>query len=119
MIRYLTDAQNRIVALEVLSLVSINEFKELDTRIAEAVTEHGDVKLLIHFDDPPLLTPTAFWIDVKVNIADFAKIKRVAVVGYSKWLWGFRRVFAAEESGAQIRQFSKSKSSNAWQWLNA
>lgn len=80
------------------------------------VQEHGKLHVLFDMADFHGWDAGAAWQDLKLGVAHFADIERMAMVGEAKWQHGMA-TFIKPFTKAKVRYFDQADAAEAREWL--
>ncbi|MBI1246938.1 STAS/SEC14 domain-containing protein [bacterium] len=110
------------VHLKDLTIVRISgtltaaDYETFVPEIEKQIQEFGKLRLLVELHDFHGWTMGALWDDIKFDAKHWADIKRLAIVGESKWEAGMA-VFCKPFTSASVKYFDHTKLEEAKKWL--
>ncbi|RCS50548.1 STAS/SEC14 domain-containing protein [Bremerella cremea] len=111
-----------IVHLKDLTIVRISgkltaeDYEKFVPEVEKQIAEFGKLRLLVELHDFHGWTLAAVWDDINFDMKHWNDIKRLAIVGESKWEAGMA-VFCKPFTGAKVKYFDHSKLEQAKKWL--
>ena len=111
-----------IVHLKDLSIVRISgkltaeDYEKFVPEVEKQIKEFGQLRLLVELHDFHGWTLAAVWDDISFDMKHWNDIKRLAIVGDSKWEEGMS-VFCKPFTGAKVKYFDHTKLEEAKKWL--
>jgi len=87
-------------------------------RVEEEIRKHGKLDMLFVMKDFHGWTAGALWDDLKFDLKHFSDIRRLAIVGETKWQKGMA-VFCRPFTTAKIRYFPTTEVEEARRWLSS
>lgn len=111
-----------IVHLKDLTIVRISgkltaeDYEKFVPEVEKQIAEFGKLRLLVELHDFHGWTLAAVWDDMNFDMKHWNDIKRLAIVGESKWEAGMA-VFCKPFTGAKVKYFDHSKLEQAKKWL--
>ncbi|MBA2114358.1 SpoIIAA family protein [Bremerella alba] len=111
-----------VVHLKDLTIVRITgkltaaDYEHFVPEIEKQISEFGKLRLLVEMHNFEGWTMGALWDDVKFDAKHWGDIKRLAIVGESKWESGMA-VFCKPFTSANVKYFDHTKLEEAKKWL--
>lgn len=93
------------------------DYQQFVPAVERLVKRHGTIDMLVEMHDFHGWTAGALWEDIKFDAKHFNDIRRLAVVGESKWEHGMA-VFCKPFTTAKVRYFDRSKLGEARAWFS-
>ncbi|QDT37273.1 SpoIIAA family protein [Stratiformator vulcanicus] len=91
-------------------------YVEMVGRIDEVIKANDKIRVLFVMHDFKGWTAGALWDDIKFDMAHWKDIKRLAIVGESKWEEGMA-VFCKPFTAAKLKYFDHTKLDDAREWI--
>ena len=116
MFKIIDITERELIALEVEGKLTEEDYNKITPLIDKAVTDFGKIKLYIQLNYVDGIAPKAFWEDVKTYLKHFNHMKKVAVVGKSRWdkLWS---ELAAPFISGEVKYFEFTAIDEAREWI--
>lgn len=92
------------------------DYAEFVPAFDQAIKEHGKVRVLFEMEDFHGWDVGAAWEDLKLDLAHFNDIDRLAMVGENKW-HNRLAVFFKPFTRAEVRYFDRANMATARVWL--
>jgi hypothetical protein len=84
--------------------------------VERLVKQHGTIDMLVAMHDFHGWTVAAAWEDTKFAVHHFRDVRRLALVGETKWQEGMA-MFCKPFTTAKVRYFESSQAAEAHDWL--
>lgn len=105
-----------MVEVQVTGKLTHEDFVTFTPHFEELVKQRGRLRLLFEMVDFHGWNATALWDEIKFDLAHFADIDRVAMVGDKKWE-EYLSLLCSPFTRAQVRYFNASAIEDARLWL--
>jgi len=115
-IQFNEESGGKILAVHVSGRLAKSDYEEFVPEFERLFRQHG--KLLVLFDMTGFhgWDAGAAWEDIKFDLKHFADIKRVAMVGETKWQQNMA-TFCKPFTMATVRYFDHADAAEARKWL--
>ncbi len=110
------ESRGALVEVHVSGKLTREAYAKFVPLFEAGVREHGKLEVLFVMSDFHGWTAGALWEDIKFDLQHFSDIRRLAIVGESKWEKGMA-VFCKPFTSAKIRYFSHEEVEAARAWL--
>ncbi|QIA07400.1 SpoIIAA family protein [Draconibacterium halophilum] len=116
MFKIIDLTKRELIAIEVEGKLTKADYDKITPLIDKAVKDFGKVKLYIQLNNLDGIAPGAFWEDVKTYLKHFNHMKKIAVVGKSRWekLWSD---LAAPFISGEVKYFEFTAIDEAREWV--
>ncbi|WP_320111910.1 STAS/SEC14 domain-containing protein [Draconibacterium orientale] len=116
MFKIIDITKEELIALEVEGKLTEDDYNKITPLIDKAVKDFGKVKLYIQLNYVEGIAPKAFWKDVKTYLKHFNHMKKIAVVGKSRWdkLWS---ELAAPFISGEVKYYEFTDINEARDWV--
>ena len=113
------EEDGKILLVKLSGKLTKQDYEHFGPEVERLVKQHGKLRILVEMHDFHGWTAGALWEDIKFDMHHFSDIKRLALVGESKWEAGMA-VFCKPFTTAKVRYFDKkSKSNEALTWIRS
>lgn len=92
------------------------DYDRFSPAVEELIKQYGKLDILLVLDDFHGWTAGALWEDIKFDLKHFGDIRRLAIVGETKWEKGMA-TFCKPFTRAEIRFFERERLDEARNWL--
>jgi hypothetical protein len=92
------------------------DYEALVPAVERLVKHHGTIDMLVAMHDFHGWTVAAAWEDTKFAVHHFRDVRRLALVGETKWQEGMA-TFCKPFTAAKVRSFESSQAAAARAWL--
>jgi hypothetical protein len=106
----------KIVTLKFRETLRKKDFDEFVPRIEGLMGNNSKIRLVVELHDFKGWTAGALWEDIKFADRHFSDIKRLAVVGDTRWEKGVT-LFVKPFIKAEVRYFDMKEADQASQWI--
>ncbi|CAE7856108.1 unnamed protein product, partial [Symbiodinium microadriaticum] len=112
-----------VVHLKDLTIVRLTgkltkaDYESFVPEVEKQIQEFGKLRLLVELHNFQGWTMGALWDDIKFDTKHWGDIKRLAIVGESKWEEGMA-VFCKPFTSANVKYFDHTKLEEAKKWLD-
>ena len=106
----------RLLEIHVTGTLVKEDYETFVPVVERLVKQHGTIDMLVAMHEFHGETAGAFWEDTKFGVHHFRDIKRLAVIGETKWqerMANFLKPFTT----ATVRYFDSSQAAEAHGWL--
>ncbi|MCA9259225.1 MAG: STAS/SEC14 domain-containing protein [Planctomycetales bacterium] len=107
---------DNVIEIELSGKLTADIYEEFVPTIEQAIDQHGQIRLLVVMRDFHGWTAGALWEDVKFDVKHFRDIKRLALVGDSRWEQGMA-TFCRPFTTAVVKYFDKAAIDEARAWI--
>lgn len=114
--RIRVEASGDLVEVHVSGKLTRDMYEELVPAVERQIRQHGKLRMLLVLNDFHGWTAGALWEDMKFDLKHFSDIRRLAIVGETKWQKGMA-VFCKPFTAAKIEYFPSSELEAARGWL--
>lgn len=118
MIKKLPRSSGNILAIEVIGKNTGEDDREFRPEIDKLLDEHGTARILIVLKDFKGCDLSGFWEEVKMCLAYYKKLERIAVVGDKLW----EKIMVKLDSHfehAEEKYFDMAQLEDAWRWIES
>lgn len=106
----------KLLEVHLTGKLAREDYEELVPAVERLVTQHGKIDLLVAMHDFHGWTAGALWEDTKFAVHHYRDVKRLALVGETKWQAGMA-TFCKPFTTAKVRYFESSEAVAARGWL--
>lgn len=110
------EAVDDLVEVHVTGKLTREMYGELVPVVERQIRDHGKLRMLLVLHDFHGWTAGALWEDVKFDVKHFGDIRRLAIVGESKWQKGMA-TFCKPFTTAKVEYFPTAELQAARSWL--
>lgn len=111
------ENDGRILAVKVSGKLVKADYADIVPVFERLVKQHGKLRVLFDLADFHGWDAGAVWQDLKLGLAHFAHIERIAMVGENKWHHGMA-VFCQPFTAAKVRYFDHADLAKAQEWID-
>lgn len=108
----------RVILLRPDSTLTAEDYAELDPHLQAAVNVHGSVDLLVDMRGFSGISPGGLWKDIELDVKHHDDVRRLAVIGASKWQEWMTR-FTKPFTSAEVRYFDEGEAREAHEFVEA
>jgi len=110
-----------VLGVEVAGKVTIEQEKELISKVEELIEEHDKIGILVVLGDHVGISLEAAAADIKWVLTHMPHLNKIAIVTDSKLLAALVAVDAtfARMVGIREKHFDKNEIETAWQWVES
>jgi len=110
------ENDGKILVVHLSGKLTKEDYAQFVPEFERLIAQHGRLRLL--FDMTGLLgwDAGAAWEDIKVGVAHFGDIERLAMVGEKKWQHGMA-IFCRPFTRATVRYFDHAAAAEGRKWL--
>jgi len=105
-----------LLTVHVTGKLLVTDYEHFVPDFERLVRQHGKLHVLFDIIDFHGWNAAAFWEDIKFDLKHFADIKRLAMVGQTKWQQHLA-IFCMPFTKATVRYFDKTNAVDARRWL--
>lgn len=106
-----------IISVHVTGKLSATDYGQFVPQVEQIIRDHGKVRILLVMKDFHGWEAAALWEDVKFDVKHFSDIKKLAMVGDSRWERGMA-AFCKPFTTAKVRFFDSAHEAEAANWLS-
>jgi len=110
------ENDGKILIIHVSGKLVKADYESFVPQFERLIKKHGKLSLLFDMADFHGWDAGAAWLDLKLGLAHFADITRLAMVGETKWQHGMA-TFCKPFTRAQVRYFDHADIIKAQEWL--
>jgi len=110
------EAAGDLVEIHVSGKLTHDSYADLVPFVEERIREHGKLRMLVVLTDFKGWTAGALWDDIKFDVKHFGDIRRLALVGETRWQQGMA-VFCKPFTTARVQYFPTEELDKARDWL--
>ncbi|MEO5987821.1 MAG: STAS/SEC14 domain-containing protein [Candidatus Eisenbacteria bacterium] len=110
------EDDGKVLIVDVSGRLTQSDYADLSPAFDRLVRRHGKLKVLFEMSGFHGWDAGAAWEDLKLGVAHFADIERLALVGEKKWQEGLA-VFSRPFTKAAIRYFDHADAAEARRWV--
>ena len=110
------EASGDMVHVRVRGKLTHDMYGQFVPVLERQMREHGKLRLLVELHDFHGWTAGALWDDLKFDLKHFSDIRRLAIVGETKWQQGMA-VFCKPFTTAKVKYFQSAELEAARAWL--
>ena len=110
------ENDGKIFVVHVSGKLTKADYAQFVPEFERLIVQHGKLRLLFDMTGFHGWDAGAAWADLKVGIAHFADIERLAMVGEEKWQHGMA-IFCKPITRATVRYFDHANAAEARKWL--
>ena len=107
-----------VIEIDLRGKVSKDDYQRFVPKVAEAIRQHGKIRVLVHMQDFHGWTPGGLWEDIKFDVKHFNDFERIAFVGDKRWEAAMS-AFCKPFTTALIRFFDPAQMESARSWLRS
>lgn len=110
------DETSRIVGVRLTGQLTRQDYELFIPRMERLINEHGSLNLMVLMLDFQGWDFHGLWVDTRYGFKHYGQIKRIALVGETKWkegMGGFCKPFTR----AEILYFDSPEVNRAREWL--
>jgi MFS superfamily sulfate permease-like transporter len=115
-IQFKEENDGKILIVHVSGRLVKADYEGFVPEFERLVQKHGKLRLLFDMTDFHGWDAGAAWQDLKLGLAHFADIERLAMVGETKWQHGLA-TFSKPFTRAKVRYFDHADAIKAQEWL--
>lgn len=108
----------RILKVRVSGKLLKEDYEHFVPEFDRLITRHGKLRVLFDMTDFHGWSVSAAWQDLKLGLAHFSDIERLALVGETKWQQGMA-AFGKPFTKAKVRYFPRAEAVAAEAWVAA
>lgn len=105
-----------VLELDVHGKLEARDYDKFKPMAEERIREHGKVDLVVHVSSLSGWTPSAFWEDLKFDVAHYRDVSRLALIGEDddkRWMATLSKPFTA----AEVKYFPEREITEARRWV--
>ncbi len=118
MFEIMPESEGNVVGIKASGILEDADYKEIIPKAEKKIEEVGDVNVLLDISEMKGFTCHAFLDDAKFCIRFGDKMKKIAMVGHSKWEKDATLLSKPFMPG-EIKYFDVADRAAAWEWLKA
>ncbi len=115
-LRFSEENDGAILLVYASGMLVQSDYSDLVPEFARLVSRHGKVRVLFDMSSFHGWDAGAAWTDLKLGLAHFAHIERLALVGDKAWEKGMA-VFCRPFTKAKIKYFDHADGAKARKWV--
>ena len=110
------DPKSGLMSIRVTGKLAKDDYDRFLPEVEKMIAEHGKISILFEMHDFHGWSASALWEDFKFDLKHFSDIRRLALVGESKWEKGMA-AFCRPFTTAKIRYFNHGELEEARAWV--
>lgn len=112
------ENDGKILVIQVTGRLVKEDYELLIPKFEQLIQKHGKIRILFDMANFLGWDDWAIWEDVKLGVAHFSDIERIAMVGEEHWQHDIA-TFSKPFTRAKIRYFDRTNKATAHRWLSA
>lgn len=112
------ESEGKLVLVRVSGKLTKGDYEHFLPEVEALIKKHGKIDVLMTMHDFHGFDAGALWQDIKFDLKHFTHIRRIAMVGetkWQKWMVSFCRPFTT----AQIKYFGQDPTGQADIWIRS
>lgn len=110
------DPKSGLMSIRVTGKLAKDDYDRFLPEVEKMIAEHGKISILFEMHDFHGWSASALWEDFKFDLKHFSDIRRLALVGESKWEKGMA-AFCRPFTTAKVRYFNHGELEEARAWV--
>jgi hypothetical protein len=116
MFKVLDITKGDLIAIQVDGKLKKNDYDKITPMMDKTVNDFGKIRLYIQLDNVDGIEPKAFREDVKTYLKHFKHMKKIAVVGKTRWEKMWSDIAGPFVSG-EVKYFEFTEIETARKWI--
>ncbi len=112
------ESGGKVLSINVSGKLIKTDYANIQPEFERLVDQYGKLRVLLDMHDFDGWEAGAAWEDLKLGLAHFSDIERLAMIGEMKWQQGVA-TFCKPFTKATVRYFDHEDAGEARKWLDA